>query len=165
MCGRYGLGAFPNPNAVCVYKTDTLLFSKQDVLTTDQSVFQENQNPALDVTAALFPAQPEGFPFERGWDGEGWSSDSYDKEDDHAIETELAQGFEVRPFQRPFPRTFTESPDRTTRLLPIVREYCTALQDCFTEAGECCPYIAMYSSFPKGRLSLFPVYVTHITTD
>ena len=66
-------------------------------------MFQENQNPALDVTAALFPAQPEGFPFERGWDGEGWSSDSYDKEDDHAIETELAQGFEVRPFQRPFP--------------------------------------------------------------
>ena len=85
------LAGCPSRTALCVSSGYGGEFVWKDTFTTDQSVFQENQNPTLDVTAALFPAQPEGFPARRGWNGEGWSYD----DEDHRVETEMAQGMEL----------------------------------------------------------------------
>jgi hypothetical protein len=84
------LAGCPSRTALCVSSGYGGEFVWEDTLTTDQSVFQENQNPTLDVTAAVFPAQPEGFPDARGWNGEGWAVD-----ETHAVETEVAQGMEL----------------------------------------------------------------------
>ena len=88
------LAGCPSKTTLCVSSGYGGEFVWSDILTTDQSVFQENQNPTLDVTAALFPAQPEGFPDARGWNGEGWASDS-SSDPDHTMETEFAQGMEL----------------------------------------------------------------------
>ena len=84
------LAGCPSRTALCVSSGYGGEFVWEDTLTSDQSVFQENQNPTLHVAAAVFPAQPEGFPDARGWNGAGWFSD-----EGHEVETEVAQGMEL----------------------------------------------------------------------
>ena len=77
------LAGCPSKKTVCVSSGYGGEFSWRDVIVTDQSVLQEDQEPRMEAVAAVFPAQPEAEDGPRGWGGEGWG--------DHHLETEMTQ--------------------------------------------------------------------------
>ena len=77
------LAGCPSKKTVCVSSGYGGEFSWRDVVVTDQSVLQEDQEPRMEAVAAVFPAQPEAEDGPRGWGGEGWG--------DHHLETEMTQ--------------------------------------------------------------------------
>ena len=73
----------PSKKTVCVSSGYGGEFGWRDVIVTDQSVLQEDQEPWVEAVAAVFPAQPEAEDGPRGWGGEGWG--------EHHLETEMTQ--------------------------------------------------------------------------
>lgn len=52
----------------------------RDVITTDQNILQEDQDPQVEVLAAVFPSQLEAPNGTRGWEGRGWGPYHYETE-------------------------------------------------------------------------------------
>ena len=81
------LAGCPGKKAVCLSSGYGGSYEWKDVITTDQSVLQEDQEPYVETIAAIFPAQPESESSTadpaRGWGGVGWG--------DYGLTTVLTQ--------------------------------------------------------------------------